>query len=373
MSDTSSLLQNALVEYDEADNEVERLLDIIDQAAIDLEKARELKRTAKIRLDEAIASASRVPLSTSLAIEEVKDSSHSEYYSSEEDEISQSCSSSGSDNEEDDEDESDAVEPAASEEEEEDVQFDIADEALEQIRYRLGVAKIDPNSPQGASLLDELLIRLKHNDDTISNDLIDEIMDDLMNDNEGSNDDEESHYDLYITNGEGSYDEEEDSNFEDDDENCEEEDNYDEHPKQSRIQISRRGKVLGWYEGGLDDRGYAREGEGTMYYNAGHFCKGYWKDDEMVGRGVYKWSDGHIYHGEWLKGKRHGVGRFIRPDGVVLFGRYEEGRHVGQGVRLSADQKDAQLVEDGVPLRKIDMADAFKMKKELGFDGNLLP
>ena len=57
----------------------------------------------------------------------------------------------------------------------------------------------------------------------------------------------------------------------------------------------------------------------------------------------------------------------------MLFGRYEEGRHVGQGVRFSADQKDAQLVEDGVPLRKIDMADAFKMKKELGFDGNLLP
>jgi len=297
MSDTSSLLQNALAEYDKADNDVERLLDIIDQATIDLEKARELKRTAKIRLDEAIASASRVPLSTSLAIEEVKDSSHSEYYSSEEDEISQSCSSSGSDNEEDNEDGRGAVdESAASEEEEEDVQFDIADEALEQIRYRLGVAKIDPNSPQGASLLDELLIRLKHNDDTINNDLIDEIMDDLMNDNEGSNDDEESHYDLYITNGEGSYDEEEDSNIEDDDESCEEEDNYDEHPKPSRIQISRRGKVLGWYEGGLDDRGYAREGEGTMYYNAGHFCKGYWKDDEMVGRGVYKWSDGHIYH-----------------------------------------------------------------------------
>ncbi len=57
----------------------------------------------------------------------------------------------------------------------------------------------------------------------------------------------------------------------------------------------------------------------------------------------------------------------------MLFGRYEEGRHIGQGVRFSADQKDAQIVEDGVPAGKIDMADAFKMKEELGFDGNLLP
>ncbi len=365
MSDISSL-QNALAEYDDADNEVERLLNIIDQAAIDLERARELKRAAKIRLDEAIASASGAPLSSSLAAEEVKDLSHSEHYSSEEEESSQSCSSIES--EEDERNEID--ESAVSEEEEQDDQFDIADEALEQIRYRLGVAKIDPTSPQGAALLDKLLERLKHNDDTISNDLIDEIMDELLNDNEGSNHDEESHDDLYIANGEGSYDEE-DSNVEDD-ESYEEEDNYDEHPKQPRIQISRKGKVLGWYEGGLDDRGYSREGEGTMFYNAGHVCKGYWKDDEMYGNGVYKWADGHVYDGGWLKGKRHGLGRFIRPDGVVLFGRYEEGHHVGQGVRWSADQKEAQIVEDGVPKGEIDMTDAFKMRKELGFDDDLL-
>jgi len=369
MSDISSLLQNALAEYDEADNEVERLLDIIDQATIDLEKAREFKRTAKIRLDEAIASASGLPLSSSLAVEEAKDSSRSEYNSSEEEESSQSCSSSGSD--EEDADERNQIDESAVSEEQDD-QFDIADEALEQIRYRLSVAKIDPNSPQGASLLDKLLVRLKRNDDTISNNLIDEIMDDLINDNEESHDEEEPHYDLYIANGEGSYHGEEDSNIEDDDESYEEEDNYDELRKQSRIQISRKGKVLGWYEGGLDDRGYAREGEGTMFYNAGHICKGYWKDDEMVGRGVYKWADGHVYDGGWLKGKRHGLGRFIRPDGVVLFGRYEEGHHVGQGVRWSADQKEAQIVEDGVPKGKIDMTDAFKMRKELGFDNDLL-
>ncbi|KAK1735500.1 hypothetical protein QTG54_013663 [Skeletonema marinoi] len=375
MSDIQSLLlHNAYLEYDKADKEVERLLDIIDQATIDLEKARQSKRTAKKQLDEAISSASGVPLISSVAVEEAKDSSYTEYYSSEEEESSQSCSSSSSSSSASDDDEveeSNELDESSAASAEDDDQFDIADEALEQIRYRLKVAKIDPSTPQGASLLDELLIRLKRNDDTISDDLIDEIMDDLINDNEGSYDEEESHYDLFVINGEGSYDGVE--SHTEDDESCEEEDNHDEPAKHSRIKISRGGKVLGWYEGGLDDRGYAREGEGIMYYNAGHECSGCWKDDEMVGRGVYKWADGHVYDGEWLKGKRHGLGRFIRPDKVVLFGRYEEGHHVGQGIRFSADKKDAQIVEDGVPKGKIDMSDAFKMKKELGFDEDLLP
>ena len=74
-----------------------------------------------------------------------------------------------------------------------------------------------------------------------------------------------------------------------------------------------------------------------------------------------------------MKGKRHGLGRFTRPDGVVLFGRYEEGRQVGEGVRWSADKKEAQIVEDGEPKGEIDLTDALKMKKELGFDEDELP
>ena len=278
MSDAQSLLHTSLLEYNKADNEVERLLDIIDKATIALENARQSKRTAKIQLDEAI-NASLRSSSSSAAVEECKDSSYSEYYSSEGESSSQSCSSSGSkeEEEEEEEDRNELDETATSEE---DDQFDIADEALEQIRYRLKVAKIDPNSPQGASLLDELLTRLKNNtDDTISDDLIDELMDDLLNNDEGSYDDEEE------SNNE--------HNDDDDDEHCEEESHHDESPK--RIKISRGGKVLGWYEGGLDDRGYAREGEGTMFYNAGHVYSGYWQDDEMVGCGIYQWADGHVY------------------------------------------------------------------------------
>lgn len=74
------------------------------------------------------------------------------------------------------------------------------------------------------------------------------------------------------------------------------------------------------------------------------------------------------YQGEWLNGKRHGLGCFIRPDGVVLFGRYEDGFQVGKGVRWSADKKEVQIVENGVPKNTIDLIAAMKIKKELGFD-----
>jgi hypothetical protein len=135
-----------------------------------------------------------------------------------------------------------------------------------------------------------------------------------------------------------------------------------------KIRISRGGKVLGWYQGQLDERGYAREGVGSMYYDAGHECHGTWKNDEMIGRGIYKWSDGHLYDGEWSNGKRHGLGRFIRPDGVVLYGRYEKGHHRGEGVRWSADRKEAQLMVDGVPKKTVSLAIAEFLALKLGFE-----
>ena len=278
MSDTQSLIDNALFEYDKADNEVERLLDVIDRATIELEEARQIKRSAKIRLDEAIASAFRMPLSLSLEDDEYKDSSCSDSYYSSEGESS--VHSSGSSESEEDVEErersvSDNRSASPSVVEEEHDNFDIADEALEQIRYRLNVAKINPSSIQGASILDELLIRLKDTDDTISNDLIDEIMSDLLGNQKETYDDEE-------------YSEYENKYHEDSQEE-------DSHVENIRIEVSRGGKVLGFYEGGLDERGYAREGEGVMYYNAGHVYSGDWKDDVQAGYGVYQWTDGHVY------------------------------------------------------------------------------
>ncbi len=272
MSDVQSpnLLQSAILKFDEAEEEVDRLLDVINKANHQLKNARQLKRNAKKQLDEAIASARNELLRLSSS---TRDTSYSEYSSGSEydedegeevEEASESSSSSGSEE--------------VHEESDEQIVVDIADEALEQIRYRLAVAKIDPSSQNGSSIVDELLSRLKNTKDTITDELVDKLMDDLLN--EGSNDEEEE-----ISN------DEDDSDYD----RCEGGSHDDNHLKQSRIKICRGGKVLGWYQGGLDDRGYSREGEGTMYYNAGHICNGIWKDDEMVGRGVYQWVDGHVY------------------------------------------------------------------------------
>jgi len=110
-----------------------------------------------------------------------------------------------------------------------------------------------------------------------------------------------------------------------------------------------------------------------MYYDAGHECHGFWQNDEMIGRGIYQWSDGHVYDGEWLNGKRHGLGRFIRPDNVILYGRYVKGHHKGQGVRYSADRKEAQLVVDGVPKKTVSLAVAKDIVSDLLGFGDPLP
>ena len=267
----SNLLENAILKFDEAEEEVDRLLDVINKANHELKNARQLKRNAKKQLDEAIASARNELLRLSNSTRDTcysECSSGSEFDEDEGEEVEEASASSSSSGSEEVHEESD-----------EQIVVDIADEALEQIRYRLEVAKIDPSSQNGSSIVDELLSRLKNTKDTITDELIDKLMDDLLL-NKGCNDEEEE-----ISN------DEDDSDYDRGEEGSH--DNI--HLKQSRIKICRGGKVLGWYQGGLDDRGYSREGEGTMYYNAGHICSGFWKDDEMVGRGVYQWADGHVY------------------------------------------------------------------------------
>jgi hypothetical protein len=225
--------------------------------------------------------------------------------------------------------------------------FDMGDEALNQVRYRLETAKIDPNSPLGTKLLDELLIRLQDAEvENIDESLVNEFIDELLfhsNENaEGS-----SSSTMPPPNPE--------------------------HPDHAVIRIYRGGKVLGWYRGQLDERGYARRGNGSMYYDAGHECHGTWEDDEMVGRGTYKWHDGHVYDGDWSNGKRHGLGRFNRPDNVILYGRYVNGHHKGEGVRWSVDRMEAQLVVDGVPMKSVSLTRAMEIATNLGFVDALPP
>jgi len=133
-----------------------------------------------------------------------------------------------------------------------------------------------------------------------------------------------------------------------------------ESPERPVLRIYRGGVILGWYKGQLDERGYVREGKGSMYYDAGHECHGTWKNDEMIGRGIYKWSDGHVYDGDWSNGK-------------ILFGRYINGHHKGEGVRWSADRIEAQLVVDGMPKKTITLSKANEIAVNLGFVDTLPP
>lgn len=375
--------------------EVERLCDILERAAEALKGARKIKNDAQKELDEAAKAVKRKSIKQKVksppqsvengnnelpkrqsSIEQtrkyemqLKRNSAAtangnsngvignalgpleQYYTSDENDSEDDDSDYTDNSEESDEEtesEFDSVGLSEEGEENDDLTgFDMGSDALEQVRYRLETAKIDPNSPEGTTFLDELLLRLQNaNVEVIDSDLVNEFIDELFETENGSS--------------------VEDLTFQKP---------HPQNPNQQHpvIRIHRGGKVLGWYQGQLDARGYAREGDGSMYYDAGHECHGFWQNDEMIGRGIYQWSDGHVYDGEWLNGKRHGLGRFIRPDNVILYGRYVKGHHKGQGVRYSADRKEAQLVVDGVPKKTVSLAVAKDIVSDLLGFGDPLP
>ena len=424
-------LDQAILNLEQAQTEVDRLCTIIERAAVALTAAREVRKSAQIELDQVSKEFSLanggdvtsvevseeltrdrnsmdevgrdlVPIGRAKSMDPEEDNvGYGRVYSEERSVGSRSSSGSRSS----DESGSDASESlggassryssegeyddVASEEDyvsekegskdhdesAEEIQsqpndFDMSNEALDQIRYRLQVAKIDPISAQGTQLLDELLVRFQNTKETITIDLVNRYIDELLlvekkeGSEQGGQDKDEnrpvSSKDKNIDGGDAKYAKEQQQTT------TATPSSNTNNPK--RIRINRGGKVLGWYEGSLDSRGYARSGKGSMYYDAGHECHGNWKNDEMIGRGVYIWADGHRYDGEWENGKRHGLGRFIRPDGVVLYGRYEKGHHRGEGVRWSADRKEAQSMVDGVPKKSVSLAIAEFMALKLGFE-----
>ncbi|KAL9181132.1 hypothetical protein ACHAXT_009937 [Thalassiosira profunda] len=358
---SQSRLDRAIVAHEQAENEVERLCDILERATAALSKARRTKWAAQKELDEAARAAKAAasprkangqPQQDPRYLGVVGQSGNVRFTPSAA--PARGREEQYSDEESEGEEYSDESEEEHSGDEEDDG-FDIGNEALQQIRYRLEVAKIDPNSPEGTTFLDELLIRLQEaKEEVIDAALVNDFIDELLDETE---DPEEPQ----AANG-----------------SAEKRQSQPPPPPQNPhnlpcVRINRNGKALGWYLGDLDERGYAREGRGSMYYDAGHECHGTWENDEMAGRGVYRWSDGHIYDGEWKKGKRHGLGRFVRPDNVVLYGIYVKGHHKGEGVRWSADRKEAQLVWDGVPKKTVSLARAKEIAMNLGFTDELPP
>jgi len=334
-------LDRALVAHERAETEVDRLIHLVEEAVGSLSKARQKKKEAQRELDAAAEQAKRASMSSLQQLNE------QDFYTGDDD-----------DDEEDDEDEDYPDEQPEQHSEgdydsEDEDGFDLGDAALEQIRYRLETAKIDPNSPEGTRLLDDLLARLQETDvPAVDEHVVNEHFDDL----------------LFAPDPEA-----EDLIRRPSQEAAPASPPPAAEPDPPRVRIHRGGRILGWYRGGLDAKGYAREGEGSMYYDAGHECHGTWRDDQLSGRGVYRWADGHRYDGDWAHGQRHGLGRFVRPDRVVLFGRYERGHQKGEGVRWSADRREAQIVVDGVPARKVPLGRAVELAAGLGFDEALPP
>lgn len=296
MVSAQTRLDNAILAAEQTDAEVERLCDIVERAADALKKARQTKRAAQKELDEAAKAAKaaaaaprravRTPAPGALTaqprysgrIDQGVSAHHASInvppgstYREEADQDTDEPQSDYSD--EESEDYSDSEESDDEEDDEEEGEaggFDMGNEALEQIRYRLDTAKIDPNSPDGTKILDELLVRLQDSkEEVISAHIVNELIDELLFDTEGQEPPQE------VTNSATA-------------EKIKRKpppQNSEQHP---RIRINRGGKLLGWYQGQLDERGYAREGQGSMYYDAGHECHGTWENDEMVGRGMYQ-------------------------------------------------------------------------------------
>ena len=375
----------AIQKLERSEAEVDRLCSIIERAAAELTNAREHKRLAQIELDEATNTTFNrgadelrngtdamdnvgrdlVPNgSLRRSMDPDEDGlEYNEVYSEEESSDAASNSEDSSEYEADSSRSGDEGDEEAGQSKMDPNDFDMGNEALDQIRYRLQIAKIDPISAVGTKLLDELLVRFQQTEESITVDLVNRFIDELLYDKKGdppsdSGDDKKEGHD--------GVSDDKLNDVKEADAHIPGTEDQTENPK--RIRINRGGKVLGWYEGELDSRGYAREGKGSMYYDAGHECHGTWENDEMIGRGTYIWADGHKYDGEWSNGKRHGLGRFIRPDGVVLYGRYEKGHHRGEGVRWSADRKEAQSMVDGVPKKSVSLAIAEFMALKLGFE-----
>lgn len=281
MSSAQSRLDRAIAAHERAEAEVERLSDIIQRAADALGKARQTKWEAQKELDEA-ARAARAARAASLPGHAVTNGQQPLQGQSGKVRFAPRAAS-GANNAEDNADELESdysdeesegeeyssEEESEGEEEHDDEDedgFDIGNEALQQIRYRLEVAKIDPNSPEGTKLLDELLVRLQNTDEeVIDADMVNEFIDELLFDAEEQEGPQNTNERAEQMNRK-----------------VQQQPPPPQNPQQQpRIRINRNGKVLGWYQGDLDERGYAREGKGSMYYDAGHECHGTWKNDEV--------------------------------------------------------------------------------------------
>ena len=73
-----------------------------------------------------------------------------------------------------------------------------------------------------------------------------------------------------------------------------------------------------------------------------------------------------MYEGEWAEGNKHGKASCTYPDGAVGFARFEADDPVGQGVKWSADRKEAWELQDGKEVRGIPLDEAAQIAERIG-------
>lgn len=89
------------------------------------------------------------------------------------------------------------------------------------------------------------------------------------------------------------------------------------------------------YVGDRNDAGQF-EGAGKLRYANGETYEGTFIADQCDGRGVHKWPSGACYEGEWIAGGRSGIGKYTFPSGDTYEGRWtvlKNGGCVREGAR----------------------------------------
>ena len=107
-------------------------------------------------------------------------------------------------------------------------------------------------------------------------------------------------------------------------------------------------------------------GHGKYSFASGEVYVGEYAKNKQQGKGKMTYAGGNSYDGEWSDGKRHGIGTYSFAKGTVKVGRYEADANVGQGVKWSADRKQAWELQAGKVGCGIPLDEAAKIAERIG-------
>lgn len=133
-----------------------------------------------------------------------------------------------------------------------------------------------------------------------------------------------------------------------------------------------------------------RHGWGMWRHERVGVYRGWWSNGHRHGMGTFRYANGDMYEGTWKQGKEDGRGTLVlngdrhtcvyklgratggglihRRDGWVDVVRYgDQGELAGEGVRWSADRRQAWLLADGEVVREIGPTEADLMASRMGF------